>query len=94
MPLAQREVGTPRSYPPELRRKVLDLLKAGRTVSQVAADLQISDQSNLHGTGCRRYTGHTDQRLRHSYAAGCISAPTLRRIEATCNQLRANLSST
>jgi transposase-like protein len=35
----------PRSYPPEFRRKVLDLLKAGRTVQQVAADLQISDQT-------------------------------------------------
>jgi transposase len=35
----------PRSYPPEFRRKVLDLLKAGRTVAQVAADLQISDQT-------------------------------------------------
>jgi len=39
------EVGMPRSYPPEFRRKVLDLLKAGRTVAQVAADLQISDQT-------------------------------------------------
>jgi transposase-like protein len=35
----------PRRYPPEFRRKVLDLLKAGRTVTQVAADLQISDQT-------------------------------------------------
>ncbi len=26
----------PRSYPPEFRRKVLDLLKAGRTVMQIA----------------------------------------------------------
>ena len=35
----------PRSYPPEFRRKVLDLLNAGRTVAQVAAALQISDQT-------------------------------------------------
>ncbi len=35
----------PRSYPPEFRRKVMDQLKAGRTVAQVAADLQISDQT-------------------------------------------------
>lgn len=35
----------PRRYPPEFRRKVLDLLKAGRSVAQVAADLQISDQT-------------------------------------------------
>ena len=32
-------------YPPEFRRKVLDLLVAGRSVADVAADLQISDQS-------------------------------------------------
>lgn len=35
----------PRSYPPEFRSKVLDLLKTGRTVAQVAHDLQISDQT-------------------------------------------------
>ena len=35
----------PRSYPPEFRRKVLALLKAGRTVAQLANDLQISDQT-------------------------------------------------
>ena len=35
----------PRRYPPELRRKVLDLLKAGRTVPELARDLQISDHT-------------------------------------------------
>ncbi len=35
----------PRRYPPEFRRKVLDLLKAGRTVPDLARDLQISDQT-------------------------------------------------
>jgi transposase InsO family protein/transposase-like protein len=34
----------PKAYPPEFRRKVLDLLRAGRSVPRVAADLQISDQ--------------------------------------------------
>jgi hypothetical protein len=34
-----------RGYPPEFRRKVLDLLKAGRTVAQLPRDLQISDQT-------------------------------------------------
>ncbi|WP_220295074.1 hypothetical protein [Streptomyces sp. MBT84] len=29
---------------PEFRRKVLDLLQGGRTVQQLAADLQTSDQ--------------------------------------------------
>ena len=36
----------PKQYPPEFRRKVLDLIAAGRRVAQVAADLDISDQTN------------------------------------------------
>ena len=32
----------PRRYPPEFRRKVLDLLKAGRSVVDVADDLGVS----------------------------------------------------
>lgn len=35
----------PRGYPSEFRRKVLDLIKAGRGVAQVAHDLQISEQT-------------------------------------------------
>ena len=35
----------PRRYDPEFRRKVLDLLKAGRSVADLARDLQISDQT-------------------------------------------------
>ncbi len=35
----------PSSYPPEFRRKVLDLLKSGRSVAQIANDLQISEQT-------------------------------------------------
>ncbi|MGW5517147.1 transposase [Nocardia africana] len=35
----------PRRYPEEFRRKVLDLVAAGRPVAQVAADLGISDQT-------------------------------------------------
>ena len=34
-----------RGYPPEFRRKVLDLLEAGRSVVDIARDLQNSDQS-------------------------------------------------
>ena len=34
-----------RGYPPEFRRKVLDLLEAGRPVADVAQDLDISDQT-------------------------------------------------
>ncbi|MEV4757825.1 IS3 family transposase [Micromonospora sp. NPDC049559] len=33
----------PKRYPPEFRRKVLDLLKAGRSVADLVRDLQISD---------------------------------------------------
>ncbi len=35
----------PKSYPPEFRRKVIDLVEAGRPVAQVAADLGISEQT-------------------------------------------------
>jgi len=34
-----------RGFPPEFRRKVLDLLEEGRSVAQVAHDLDISEQS-------------------------------------------------
>jgi transposase-like protein len=34
-----------RGYPPEFRRKVLDLVEAGRSVADVARDLEISEQS-------------------------------------------------
>ena len=35
----------PRGYPPEFRRKVLDLARAGRTVAELVRDLQVSDQA-------------------------------------------------
>ena len=35
----------PKRYPPEFRRKVLDLVAAGRRVAQVAADLDITEQT-------------------------------------------------
>ena len=38
------EDAVPRRYPPEFRRKVLDLVAAGRPVAQVASDLAISAQ--------------------------------------------------
>jgi transposase-like protein len=34
-----------RGYPPEFRRKVLDLVEAGRPIAEVAEALGISDQS-------------------------------------------------
>ncbi len=35
----------PYRYPPEFRRRVLDLVAAGRSVASVAADLGVSDQT-------------------------------------------------
>ncbi len=32
-------------YPPEFRRKVLDLIAAGRSVASIATDLGVSDQT-------------------------------------------------
>ncbi len=43
-PVTHVEARVPRSYPPEFRRKVLDLVAAGRPVAQVAFDLDISGQ--------------------------------------------------
>ena len=34
-----------KAYPPEFRRKVLDLLDAGRTVTEVATDLGVTTQT-------------------------------------------------
>ena len=35
----------PKPYPPEFRRKILDLLASGRSVASVAADLGLSGQT-------------------------------------------------
>jgi len=35
----------PKRYPPEFRRRVLGLLKAGRSITEVAAELGVSSQS-------------------------------------------------
>jgi putative transposase len=45
MPATREEGGMPRSYPPEFRRKVLDLIAAGRAVSAISADLGVSGQT-------------------------------------------------
>jgi transposase len=38
-------VSVPKRYPEEFRRKVLDLVAAGRPVAQIDNDLQLSDQT-------------------------------------------------
>jgi DNA-binding NarL/FixJ family response regulator len=35
----------PRRYPVAFRRKVLDLIEAGRPVAEIAAQLDVSDQT-------------------------------------------------
>ena len=35
----------PRGYPPEFRARVIELVKSGRPVTEVAADLEISAQT-------------------------------------------------
>jgi transposase-like protein len=35
----------PKRYPPEFRHRALELVKAGRSVSEVAADLGVSSQA-------------------------------------------------
>lgn len=35
----------PKRFPEEFRRKVLDLVAAGRPIAQISADLGISDQT-------------------------------------------------
>jgi transposase len=62
------EAVMPRSYPPEFRRKVLDLVASGRKVAEVAQLLGISDQTvyvwrrqHLIDTGQLPGTNSSDQ---------------------------------
>ncbi|WP_370289083.1 transposase [Nocardioides sp.] len=55
-----------RGYPPEFRRKVLDLLEEGRSVAQVAHDLDISQESI--------YTWRRQDRIDRGLVAGLTSA--------------------
>jgi transposase len=45
MPMTWEKVGMPKGYPAEFRRRALDLVRSGRPVAQVAADLGISAQA-------------------------------------------------
>lgn len=55
-----------RGYPPEFRRKVLDLVEAGRSVADVARDLGISEQTV--------YTWRRQDRIDRDLVAGLTSA--------------------
>jgi transposase len=50
----------PRRYPVEFRRKVLDLVEAGKPVAEIAAQLGVSDQTIYN----RRNQDHIDRGLR------------------------------
>lgn len=67
MPATLEEGGMSRSYPPEFKRKVLNLVAAGRKVADIAADLGVNGQTiyswrnqalidpqNRAGRACRR----------------------------------------
>lgn len=51
-----------RGYPPEFRRKVIDLIDAGRKVADIARDLGISEQTI--------YTWRRQHRIDQSRASG------------------------
>jgi transposase len=55
-----------RGYPPEFRRKVLDLLEAGRPIAELAQVLGISDQSF--------YTWRRQDRIDRGLEPGLTSA--------------------
>lgn len=55
-----------RGYPPEFRRKVLDLVEAGRPVADIARDLAISDQTI--------YTWRRQDRIDRGLESGLSSA--------------------
>ena len=55
-----------RGYPPEFRRRVLDLIEAGRKIAEVAHDLGISDQTI--------YSWRRQDRIDRGLEAGLSSA--------------------
>lgn len=55
-----------RGYPPEFRRRVLDLVASGRSVADVARDLGISEESI--------YTWHRQDRIDAGLPPGLTSA--------------------
>ena len=66
----------PRSYPPEFRRKVLDLVEAGRPIKQVAEMLPgISSSEDAELIAARRRIAELEQELAiHRRAAELLDA--------------------
>ncbi len=78
----------PKSYPPEFRRKVLDLLAAGRSVTEVAEDLGIS--------GACVYNWRKQDRIDRGELAGLSTAERseLATAHRRINALEAELAAT
>ncbi len=55
-----------RGYAPEFRRRVVDLVEAGRKVSEVAAELEVSEQTV--------YTWRRQSRVDHGLEAGLTTS--------------------
>ena len=56
-----------RGYPPEFRRRVLDLVEGGRTVTEVANDLEVSEQTIY---GWRRQARIDAESVRWNFRVG------------------------
>ncbi|WP_143541306.1 transposase [Rhodococcus sp. D-1] len=62
----------PKRYPEEFRRKVLDLVAAGRPIAEIAHDLQVSDQTIY---GWRKQDLIDTGRYQDSHASNNPSSP-------------------
>ena len=76
----------PKRYPPEFRRRVLDLLDAGRTVAEVGRDLGVSSQTI--------YNWRRQERVDRGLAPGTTTTESteLRRARRRIAQLEAELA--
>ena len=74
----------PRSYPPEYRRRVLDLIESGKSVAEVAAGLEVTDQTiynwwNQHLVDTGRKPGATSTAGERAVEGGGVPKRTIRR---------------
>jgi transposase-like protein len=74
----------PKRYPPEFRRRGLDLLDAGKKVAEVARDLEVSDQTI--------YNWRRQERIDRGLAPGTTTTESteLRNARRRIAQLEAN----
>ena len=68
----------PRGYPAGFRKRVVDLVEAGRPVAQVAAELGVSDQSIYTWRRQARIDAGADARLSAPRVDRLIADPQLR----------------